>query len=73
MIKVDDGKVSISGSKVEIQAELSHICKILIDENFLSKDEIEECVRVGGLSPEELTAEIESKVRQFKDFFGGLI
>ena len=67
MIKVDEGKVSISGSKIDIQAELSHICKILIEENFLSKDEIEECVRVGGLSPEELTAEIENK---FKDLFG---
>lgn len=70
MIKVDDGKVSISGRKVEIQAELSHICRILIDEDFLSKDEIEECVRVGGLSPEELDAEIENELRQLKELVG---
>lgn len=70
MIKVDEGKVSISGSKVDIQAELTHICRILINEDFLSKDEIEECVRVGGLSPEELDAEIENELRQLKELVG---
>lgn len=70
MIKVDKGKVSISGSKVDIQVELTHICRILIDEDFLSKDEIEECVRVGGLSPEELDAEIENELRQLKELVG---
>lgn len=70
MIKVDDGKVSIPGAKVDIQAELSLICGVLIGENFLSKDEIDECVRVGKLSPEELHAEIEKKLRQLKDTLG---
>lgn len=70
MIKVDEGKVSILGSKVDIQAELAHICRILINEDFLSKDEIEECVRVGGLSQEELDAEIENELRQLKELVG---
>lgn len=63
MIKVDKGKVRVSGSKLVVSAEFSYLVHSLISEEIFDKDEIVELVATGCMTDEER----EEEIKKFKE------
>lgn len=83
MIRCENGKVELKGSTVDISADLSSIIntfeKHLIDKGYSKEDadkRIEESVRIGLLSDEELDKEtgevIEKLAGEFAKVLGAM-
>lgn len=58
MIKVTNSGIAVSGSKVELMAELACIMSSLVDNGF-DWDDIDLVVKVAKKSPEELRSEVD--------------
>ena len=57
MINVNNGNVSVEGSKVELMAELTCLIKVLREDAF-SKEDVDEVVKTAEMSPDELARDI---------------
>lgn len=55
MINVNNGNVSVEGSKVELMAELACLIKVLREDAF-SKEDVDEVVKAAEMSPDELAS-----------------
>lgn len=58
MINVNNGNVSVEGSKVELMAELTCLIKALREDDSFSKEDIDEVVKTAEMSPDELVRDI---------------
>ena len=61
MIKIKDGVVDVEGSKMELYVELSTIIHVLYEREKLSKEEIEEGMKLAFLSENELMEKIKKE------------
>lgn len=61
MIKIKDGVVDVEGSKMELYVELSTIIHVLYERKKLSKEEIEEGMKLAFLSENELMEKIKKE------------
>lgn len=62
MIKCKEGKIKVNGSKAEILAELTTLINALVvDKELITKEEIEECVRLGTMEKDDLKHELVDK------------
>lgn len=61
MIKIKDGVVDAEGSKMELYVELSTIIHELYERKKLSKEEIEEGMKLAFLSESELMEKIKKE------------
>lgn len=62
MIKCKEGKIKVNGSKAEILAELTTLINALVvDKELITKEEIEECVRLGTMEKDDLKHEFVDK------------
>lgn len=61
MIKIKDGVVNVEGSKMELYVELSTIIHVLYERKKLSKEEIEEGMKLAFLSENELMEKIKKE------------
>lgn len=62
MIKCKEGKIKIKGTREEILAEITTLINALVvDKEFITKDEIEECVRLGTMGKDDLKHELVDK------------
>ena len=62
MIKCKEGKIKIRGTKEEVLAEITTLINALVvDKEFITKDEIEECVRLGTMEKDDLKHELVDK------------
>ena len=53
MIKVDEGKVKVSGTRSELIGEIKGLFDALIEHNSLSKEELEVLLKYAGEHDEE--------------------
>lgn len=65
MINVNNGNVSVEGSKVELMAELTCLIKALREDGSFSKDDIDEVVKTAEMSPDELARDILNLLLKF--------
>ena len=62
MIKCKEGKIKVNGSKAEILAELTTLINALVvDRELITKEDIEECVRLGTMGKDDLKHEFVDK------------
>lgn len=61
MIKIKDGVVDVEGSKMEVYVELSTIIHVLYERKKLSKEEIEDGMKIAFLSENELMEKIKKE------------
>lgn len=62
MIKYKEGKIKVNGSKAEILAELTTLINALVvDRELITKEDIEECVRLGVMGKDDLKHELVDK------------
>ncbi len=61
MIKIKDGVVDVEGSKMELYVELSTIIHVLYERKKLSKEEIEDGMKIAFLSENELMEKIKKE------------
>lgn len=62
MIKCKEGKIKVNGSKVEVLAELTTLINALVvDREFITKEDIEECVRLGTMEKDDMKHELVDK------------
>lgn len=66
MIKIEKNKVSISGNRAKLKAELGECMCVLLKENILTEDSLDELValskELANKSDEELDKEINEKL-----------
>ena len=63
MIKCKEGKIKVNGSKAEILAELTTLINALVvDRELITKEDIEECVRIGTMEKDDLKHELVDKL-----------
>ena len=60
MISYESGKVKISGTKVELLAEMTTLMNAMIREDIAEADDLTECVRLASLSKDDLDKEVSN-------------
>ena len=72
MIKCKEGKIKIRGTKEEVLAEITALINALVvNKEFITKDEIKECVRLGTMEQDALKNELMDKFfKKLLDAFG---
>ena len=72
MIKCNEGKIKIKGTREEILAEITTLINALVvDKEFITKDEIKECVRLDTMEQDALKNELMDKFfKKLLDAFG---
>ena len=60
MIKQENAKSEIRGTKLNVMSELTSLINTIYQDDVLTKDEISECVRVAMLDKEDLENEVKS-------------
>ena len=62
MIKCKEGKIKVKGTRSEVLSDITTLIHALVvDKEFIAKDEIEECVRLGTMGKDDLKHELVDK------------
>lgn len=59
MIKVSKGCLEIEGKKSLVKTELVVLIHIILEKEILSKNEIQECIKIGLKTEEEVNRELK--------------
>ena len=70
MIKVTNGNLELSGTRLDILCEFTTLIhSLVVDSKFLSKKDVNDCVELALLSSEELAEKVISDfTKQFSEF-----
>ena len=72
MLNVDNGKIAISGTKIDLLAEYSVLTRKLLEKEVFNMEDINKCIEIAQMSIEEIHDNVCKNMMDFIDTLFGI-